>query len=80
MEPTLRPGDWAGVDRRDTHRDGSVFAFRDEFGEICIFRLRRARDAYTPSIEIMADNPKQLAASPLLRRSRLSAAWSRGTR
>jgi phage repressor protein C with HTH and peptisase S24 domain len=61
MEPTLRGGDWVGVNTTDLAiGQGGVFAMRDGNGEILVKRLRRLRGEQSSMVEIISDNPKQV--------------------
>lgn len=58
MEPTLRGGDWVGVNTTDIGtRAGGVFALRTSNGEIIVKRIRDQGDG--GRIEIVSDNPQQ---------------------
>jgi hypothetical protein len=65
MEPTLRGGDWIGVNIEDKRiGQGGIFALRDHSGTIIVKRLEYGDQP--GRIDIISDNPRQHSKSELI--------------
>jgi hypothetical protein len=65
MEPTLRGGDWIGVNIEDKRiGQGGIFALRDHSGTIVVKRLEYSDQP--GRIDIISDNPRQHSKTELV--------------